>query len=177
MHCAEENKSTSTARLLNMLLPKSEIHVVGRLNDPYDLSRMIEPGSVPLVLFPEPSAQILTDSFVERLSGPVTLIVPDGTWKQARKLTHHTPELRGIRRVQLAQGEPSRYMLRRNQSAGGVCTMEAVARALGVLEGAAVQQELERYLHLMVQRVLFSRTTSRVYDGSFALPDVSKLVR
>ena len=177
MHCSETHKTTSTAHLLSLLVPKSEIHVIGQLEKRHDLTQMIEPGTIPLVLFPEPSAPLLDQRFVESLPMPVTLIVPDGTWRQARKLTHKLSEFRGIRRVQLAAGAPSRYLLRRNQSKGGVCTLEAIARALGVLDGNEVQEALEQHLAVMVQRVLFSRQTSKPYDGTFDLPPAEDLVR
>jgi DTW domain-containing protein YfiP len=164
MHHAETDKSTSTVRLVRLLLPHSDLYVFGAPGGRPDFTGMIEPGTAPYVLFPEPSAPVLDERFVDKLAGPITLIVPDGTWKQARKITHHLDVLRGIPRLRLAPGAPSRYMVRRNQREGAVCTIEAIARVLGAIEGVPVQAALERYLDLMVERVLWSRRTSQLYE-------------
>ncbi len=66
----------------------------------------------------------------------MTLLVPDGTWSQARRIAQREPDARGAELVRLPPGPPTRYGLRRNPREGTVSTFEAVARALGVLEGA-----------------------------------------
>jgi DTW domain-containing protein YfiP len=47
--------------------------------------------------------------------------------------------------------------LRRHTDPRFLATFEAIARALGVLESAAVQARLEHVFHLMVERTLASR--------------------
>jgi len=46
--------------------------------------------------------------------------------------------------------------LRRAARPGQLCTLEAIARALGVLEGPEVQRQLEGLLRIMVERTLWS---------------------
>ena len=47
---------------------------------------------------------------------------------------------------------PGRYGLRRNAPAGTVCTLEAIARALGVLEGPEIEAHLLTALDRFVER-------------------------
>ncbi len=67
------------------------------------------------------------------------------------------PVLQSLPKVILPTGPQSEYALRRNQTAGNVCTFEAVARALGQLEGAAVQTHLETIFRKMISRSLWTR--------------------
>jgi len=42
--------------------------------------------------------------------------------------------------------------------------MEAIARALGVLDGPEVEVELDRFLNILIERVMWSRRTSQLYE-------------
>jgi DTW domain-containing protein YfiP len=60
------------------------------------------------------------------------------------------------------------YRLRHHPDPRFVATFEAVARALGILEGPAVQADLERVFQVVVERMLWSRgrlATERVTGG------------
>jgi DTW domain-containing protein YfiP len=166
MQSCEEAKTSSTARLIALLLPNSEIHLRGRLGVAFDLTRLRGNGATPLLLYPDPTAAVLTREMVESLPGPLTLVVPDGTWSQAKKITRRVTALQGLPHVMLPNGEASRYVLRRNQTDGGVCTAEAVARALGIVEGKHIQDAIERHLDTMIQRVLWGRHSSRLFEES-----------
>lgn len=54
------------------------------------------------VLFPGEQAQEL--SAYQDNQQPLLLIVPDGTWRKARKILHCNPLLAALPRVTLAQG-------------------------------------------------------------------------
>ena len=92
-----------------------------------------------------------------RVAPPYTLIVPDGSWRQASKMGQREEALRHVQRVKLAAGAPSRYRLRRETKPEGLATLEAIARALGVLESHAVEDALLAVFDLMVERTLRSR--------------------
>ncbi len=101
-------------------------------------------------------------------SRPITLFVPDGTWRQASKVRRRVPCLADVPLVSLPQGSATTYRLRHEPRDGGLATMEAIARAFGILEGEAVQQALERVFRIMVERTLWSRgqlSTAGVMDG------------
>ena len=161
MHCAERNKPSNTARLVCRSLPNSEIRYQGEIGRPLDLSGLDDPNRELLILYPEASAAPLTKESVERLKKPVTLLVPDGTWKQAKKIAAYATHIPGAHRVCVPSAEPSRYRLRTPDRANQLCTLEAIARALEVLDGKDVRDKLEALLEEMVERVLKSRSRPR----------------
>ena len=65
---------------------------------------------------------------------PLLLVVPDGTWRKARKMLHLNPLLAALPRVTLAEGGVSRYRLRKAPGPGALSTVEAIVQALQVLE-------------------------------------------
>jgi hypothetical protein len=67
--------------------------------------------------------------------GPVTLVVVDGTWSQAKKIVKHDPELARLPRYAFTPETPSEYRIRREPAAECVSTIEALMHVLGALEG------------------------------------------
>ena len=91
-----------------------------------------QPGYRACVLFPGEQAQALRA--YQDNQQPLLLIVPDGTWRKARKILHCNPLLAALPRVTLAPGLSSRYRLRKAPDAQALATVEAVTYALTVLE-------------------------------------------
>ena len=154
IHRYEDRKPTNTGRLATECLVNSEVVVRGHAAKP-SAPLVLPPGTQPMLLFPHEDAVPIHE--FARGHGPVTLIVPDGTWRQASKVRSRVPGLRDVTCVYLPLGEPSAYRLRLDAHPHGLATMEGIARAFGVLEGADVQQALERLLHVMVERTLRAR--------------------
>ncbi|MBI4954413.1 MAG: DTW domain-containing protein [Myxococcales bacterium] len=148
-HRAERRKSTNTGRLVARLLVGAEVRVRGERDD---APRPPLPAGRRLVLYPERDARVLSRADAE--GGPVVLLVPDGNWNQARRCYRRDPDARGCEVVRLPETGPGRYPLRRGASPDLLCTLEAVARALGLLEGPAVAAELEGWLARFVERSL-----------------------
>jgi DTW domain-containing protein YfiP len=161
MHCAERNKPSNTARLAELALPNVEVRLQGEMHKPLDLSGLEDPERELLILYPEASAPLLSPEFASSLEKPVTLLVPDGTWKQAKKIAALATERVHARRVCVPFDAPSRYVLRSADRSNRLCTLEAIARALGALESPAVQESLESLLDEMVRRSLISRANRR----------------
>jgi DTW domain-containing protein YfiP len=80
------------------------------------------------------------------------LLVPDGNWNQARRAFRRDPDARGAEPVILPPGAPSRYGLRRRPHDAAMSTLEAVARALGVLEGEVIERRMMEAFDLFVER-------------------------
>ena len=110
-----------------------------------------------MLLYPAPDAEVLTSDYVQTLAKPITLVVPDGNWRQANKMRRRDSVMRGMPVVKIAPGPPTQYLVRKEMHPGGMATIEAIARALGVIEGHHVQKSLEDLLAIMVQRTLASR--------------------
>jgi DTW domain-containing protein YfiP len=157
MHTAEEVLTSNTARLAAKALVGSELRIRGRKDRPMSTEGFVEPGRTSLLLFPSPHAAVLDAPFVAALPGPATLLVPDGSWTQAKRFVRRDPALAGIRHVRLPPGPPSQYRLRAQADPAALCTLEAVARAVGILESPAAQARLEALLRVMVERTLRSR--------------------
>ncbi|MCC6622137.1 MAG: DTW domain-containing protein [Deltaproteobacteria bacterium] len=127
-----------------------------------DEGTVIEPGElVPdghqgVVLTPVRS-QPLDAEALRRDGRPVVVVVPDGTWRQANKMTWRIPALAALPKVALPPGPPSRYRLREEPRDDGLATFEAIARIFGALEGPAVQAAMERVFDAMVTRTLATR--------------------
>ena len=93
------------------------------------------------------------------------LVVPDGTWRWSRRLWRHEAVLRKLRRVMLPPGPPSIYRLRRERESAHLCTYEAVARALGLLEGQELETAMMAPFPEVVERTMKARGRLRK-DGS-----------
>lgn len=153
-HRRERHKPTNSARLLPLMLRNAELRVVGLPEDRAHYRELGAQGQRALLLYPSPRSRELAPSDA---SDALTLIAPDGNWRQARKLATREPELAALPHVHLPPGPPSRYRLRHHGDARFLATFEAVARALGILEGAAVEAALLRVFELMVERTLYAR--------------------
>lgn len=132
-HPSEVSHALNTARLAALGMVNAELRV-GEVFD--DLPALLAtPGYRPVLLFPGEQAQVLS-AYEIADEMPLLLIVPDGTWRKARKLLYLNPLLDALPRVTLGQVPPSRYRLRKAPEPGALSTIEAVVEALNALEGA-----------------------------------------
>jgi DTW domain-containing protein YfiP len=147
VHRVEAFKPTNTARLAVRSLSNTTLVRCGE-----EGSEEPPPSSQRrLVLFPAPGARPLREG-EGRDGEPLELIVPDGTWTQARRIARRHPWAQGAELVCLPEGESTRYDLRRNVRPGGLCTFEAVARALAVVESPELEPGLLALLDRFVER-------------------------
>ncbi len=160
MHHREFHKTTNTARIACLALQNSEIRLHG-LKDKTQVLReqkiLTEPSYQPILLTLNERSEVLTPEFVRRLDRPPHLIVPDGNWRQAGKMGKRITDLQNIPWVKLPPGPQSRYRLRHEHDPQGLSTLEAMARALGLIENSAIQVQLEQIFEIMVDRTLSTR--------------------
>ena len=96
------------------------------------------------------------------------LVVPDGNWRQAAKMTRRVEWMAALPRVTLPALQTTSYLLRFEPKMEGLATMEAIARAFRILEGDSVAAPLEEVFRIMVDRTLYSRgkiAREEVYGG------------
>ena len=170
MHWRERWRATNTGWLACLALPNSEIRLRGaREQEP----RPAEAGPLTnaLLLFPSQDAVELTPEWLARQPRPVTLVVPDGSWNQAKKVPYRESGLAGLPNVKLPVGAPSCYRLRRSPHVQNLSTLEAIARALGVIEGREVQVSLESLFLKMVERRLWSMGQLRPEECVTVIPE------
>jgi DTW domain-containing protein len=164
IHRIEDRKPTNTGRLATECLVNSEVSVRG--HEALPTLPFTWEGTQPVFLFPHEEAVPLATFASSAL--PVTLIVPDGTWRQASKVRNRVRGLKDVPCVSLPSDVPSIYRLRHEAHDGGLATIEAIARALGILEGVPVRRALESVFKAMVERTLWARgelVTSKVSGG------------
>jgi len=179
LHQLEDHKTSNTGRLAHRCLPNSEIVFRG---DPERARRAyvaklaaragrplseLPPASTPppwpdwsahgdpVLLFPHPDARPL-ESWRDH-PRPLTLIVPDGTWRQGQRVRHRTPGLDTIPCAAISRDAPSNYRLRTASDPRRLATLEAIAEALGILEGDEPRSALLAIFDVMVQRSLRAR--------------------
>ncbi|GLI38103.1 DTW domain-containing protein [Geobacter hydrogenophilus] len=154
MHHREYPKPTATGPLALAALPNSEIRIHGERDSLLDLSDLATPERRILLLYPGDDVPVLSRELLERDHRPVTLVVPDGTWRQASRMGRRLPGLGHAEMVRLPEGPPTQWGIRRENHPQGLATFEAIARALGIIESPAVQAGLEELFRHMVRRTL-----------------------
>lgn len=143
IHAKEMSRSTNTGFLAAQLLPGSELRVRGAKDRAVELDDLRGPAVRSVLLFPEPDAERLTAA---PGAEPPLLVVPDGTWRQANRMVHRDRVLSRLPRVTLAPSQPAGYALRTSPRPGALCTIEAIGRALGLLEGPETGPTVRRAL-------------------------------
>ncbi len=149
-HRSEEHKTTNTGHLIARSLAGSHLCTWRSRTEPPD--PVPELGPEAWVLFPsEGCAQ------PEDLPPGATIVVPDGTWTQARKMIRTNALLADLPRVGLPEGAHARWSLREETSADGMSTLDAACWLLAALEGPEVAAPLEQLAEAMFTRTLASR--------------------
>lgn len=132
----------------------------GLKDQPTGIEEALRPECSKFLLYPGDDAQILDSTWREKNPGPIQLIVPDGTWRQAQKVSFREPGVKGIPTVKLPPGEPTFYQLRSEPHLGHLCTGEAIARAMEFMaekNGKKIRSQIEALVNLHQNRILFSR--------------------
>jgi DTW domain-containing protein YfiP len=168
IHRLELRKPTNTGTLAAACLASHELVVRGHADQPSS-AVVVPAGRRPILLFPHETARELPA--LAPFDEPVTLIVPDGTWRQAQKVRQRVPGLAELPCATLPPGPPSRYRLRAEPDPSGLSTMEAIARAYGVLEGPAIEAALLEVFTVMVERTLWARGQLAAKDVTGGIPE------
>lgn len=158
VHRKELKRTTNTGQLAIKSLVNSEMRIRGELSgQPLDLSDLLVPSYRTLLFYPSDDALELTPEFVQQSTLPIQLIVPDGNWRQASKVFGRHHELKSIPKVKISTPNISKSHLRAEHSAEGMATLQAIAYALGVIEGPAVMQALLQLYQAKLEKTLFGR--------------------
>ena len=134
-HPSEVRHALNTARLAALGLSNAQL-LVGEVFEQLEM-HLQQPGYRTYLLFPGETVQWLSSMQPAADDVPVLLVVPDGTWRKARKLLHLNPALAALPRVVLDEGLSSRYRLRKAPMPGALSTIEAIVEALNTLDAPA----------------------------------------
>jgi DTW domain-containing protein YfiP len=132
-HPRERRVAVGTCRMAHLALPNSELHVGVSFEGHARVEALAaEPRGRVAVLFPGGEAW---EAATPGDGPPRTVVVPDGTWSQARKLLSRNPTLGTLPRIGIAPARAGAYRIRTEPAAHCLSTVEAVAELLGQLEG------------------------------------------
>ncbi len=167
VHVSELKLTSNTAQFIEKNLPnKAEIFIRGRVNDTFVADPILARPGRALFLFPDEHSVELNAEFVEKNPGPYHLIVPDGSWTQAKRVKKREEKFDTVPTVRLPPGIIGEYKLRKAPQPEWVSTYEAVAYALGILEGKPCEEHMLKFFRKWVQATLNSRT------GNFSLSEL-----
>jgi DTW domain-containing protein YfiP len=165
MHYKELPKTTATGPMALAALDNTELHVHGLRDQPVELDRLHDEQRRVVVLFPQEGACTLTEAFRKDDPRPVTIVVPDGSWRQASRIPKRIGAVARAQPITLPAGPSTRWGVRRETHPSGLATFEAIARALGYLESHAVRLELEALFERMVNATYQNRGHDRDTPG------------
>jgi len=161
-HQLEAFRSTNTARIALLALQGASLLEYGTEDVAARLPRLLGPD--PVLLFPDGVAPWQGDPVVRP---PSALVMVDGSWSQARRMVQRITPLRALPRLELPSLPPL-PRLRVAPRADGLSTIEALVRALELLEGEAVAAPLAELARLHAARSRAARGTAP--DASPACP-------
>ena len=130
-HPDEQKHPLNTARLAVLGLRHAQLLVGEHFPQ---LNEIISAAASVFLLFPTNDATLAQPLVASGAGGPSLLIVPDGTWRKARKIVHANPVLSTLPHLSLPMGEPSEYRVRKAREPAAVSTIEAIVRTLTILE-------------------------------------------
>lgn len=164
-HPSEVNHALNTGRLATLGLNNAQL-LVGEVFD--DLAQWLNPpGYQARLLFPGEGAQPLVADRADTL--PTLLVIPDGTWRKARKLLHLNPLLAALPRVTLGDVPVSRYRLRKAPGPDALSTLEAITHALEILEAPTSFASLLTPFDAMIDRQI-EAMGSETYQRNHVAP-------
>lgn len=153
-HVIESYRPSNSARIAALALPRCEVLRYGAPGETFDDGAIEREGS--WVLYPGgPPADLSA-------SRPKRLVVLDGTWRHARRMYVRIDALRGLPRLSLPEPvDPPARRLRRGRSTHEMATLEAIGRALELLEGPEIGRPLLDLYRLFVDRALAAAAGGR----------------
>jgi DTW domain-containing protein len=154
-------RRSNTGLLAAKALVNSEIRVRGKNVEALDLSDLLMPEYRTWLLYPCKGAAELTLDLVNQEQTPIQLIVPDGNWRQAAKVYYRHDELKNVQKVMISTPNTSKFRLLHQHRREGMATLQAIAHALGIIEGDPVKAELMKLYDLKLKQTLVVRGISR----------------
>ncbi|MBN9117585.1 MAG: DTW domain-containing protein [Planctomycetes bacterium] len=164
VHVSDLGRTSNTVRLLALAVRETTVLCHGAFPTPADPAAHVPAGATPVVLFPGHGARPLTPELVASLPSPPALVVPDGNWRQASRMVKRLPLLADAVKAALPDRAFSGRAVRRNLKGHHMSTYEAVAQALGILEGEAVVGPLFDFYRRATDRMLLVRGKLKLGD-------------
>jgi DTW domain-containing protein len=141
-HPMEVHNAKNSARLLHLCLPGSAI-VAGEAFDGAALAALLAGPRRAVLLYPETPGDASLgiappppfDPGWMQAPESLLLVALDATWRKSRKMLYLNPALQRLPRLPLRGMPASHYRIRKAHAPDQLSTLEAVAYALGQIEG------------------------------------------
>lgn len=133
LHENEPSRPTSTSKIILKTLPNAENYIWKRNEFPSTLIEQINDKDTDAwLLFPADRPELKARQQAINIDHQrnTLIIVPDGTWKEVRKIVRKSPWLADLPLLAFDPQTPSRYDLRRNPDLDHLCTAETVIELL-----------------------------------------------
>lgn len=166
MHENESERPTTTSYLIRKLLPETQIYIWQRKQPPEALLQQLNSADIDAwLLFPADRAELKPrqqpfSAGASHHGKKQLIIVPDGTWKEVRKIVRKSPWLDKLPLLAFDPSEPSIYDLRRNPDADHLCTAETVAQVLKLNHEYPAADALLTGLQLFIAQYKSSKTNN-----------------
>lgn len=132
-HASDRHRPTNTGRLVAAMLGGVKVIVYADSTVAFDATPLDRPDRDYRLLFPAPDAEELTPAMVRAAkAATLTLVLLDGTWRQASRMRRRMPRLRTMECVRLPAAAPSSWAIRRANHPERLCTIEAVIRVIAL---------------------------------------------
>jgi DTW domain-containing protein YfiP len=133
------------------------MRIRGEGREALDLKDLITSRYRTFLFYPSDDALELDQALVMHERTPIQLVVPDGTWRQARKIHTRHHELRDLPRVKISAPNNATFQLRAQSRPERMATLQAIAEGLGIIEGDPVRAQLMKLYHAKIERMLIGR--------------------
>lgn len=114
IHSKEWRKTTNTGHFARLAIQNAEVRLHGSPHQTVSSAGIESASASTLVLFPGRGASPLNHDYIAALPRPLTLLVPDGNWNQAKHMMRRVPMLCLARPVRLAGPGLDLHGLRHN---------------------------------------------------------------
>lgn len=148
-HPDEHKHPLNTARLAMLSLQNAELLIGESFPQLNEILRAFE---LRFLLFPAKENNLVQPLQALLDTDAALLIVPDGTWRNVRKLIQLNPILATLPHLSLPIGQPSEYKVRKASETAAVSTIEAIVRTLSVLEPDQDFTGVLRPFHALVEQ-------------------------
>lgn len=158
-HPNERTMPFNTARLAHLSLPNSRLVHGLRFDGTKVVQELMARKERVGILFPSNEAKQLSEAPPDL----ETLVIIDGTWREARKMIYLSPSLLEFPHYAFVPEKPSNYRIRKEPKDEFISTIEATVTALRAIDkDASKYQELLDLFDRMVDRQLdFMRMNNR----------------
>jgi DTW domain-containing protein YfiP len=156
-HHLETFKPTSTGRLVCALLEDCQFFVFGERDRRVPAEPFERDDRDYFLMFPDPSATVLRAEDVIGGQRQPCIVLLDGTWSQASRMSKRVPGVQKLPCYSLPEGAPSRWPIRRAPKPFQLCTLEATIRVAQLLAGEAAAAPLEEAFTAVTARLMQMR--------------------